>query len=80
VSPELSAPSVDRWYNTAAFAVFPAFIVRSLPNALVSLRNDVQNNGDLSVPKTAGLAGERVRLQFRFEMPTRSTARSSEIR
>jgi hypothetical protein len=67
-SPELTGRSVDRWYNTAAFAVFPAFTVRRLPNALASLRNDVQNNWDFSVLKTAGIIAERVRLQFRFEM------------
>jgi hypothetical protein len=69
-SPKLDAGerSVDRWYNTAAFTVFPAFTVRTLPNTLASLRNDAQNQWDFSLLKTTNLVAERVRLQFRFEM------------
>lgn len=69
-SPHLdrSEQTVDRWYNTAAFPIFPAFTVRTLPNYLSSLRNDGQNNWDLSVLKTTAIVRERIRLQFRFEM------------
>jgi hypothetical protein len=69
VSPHLdrSQQTVDRWYNTAAFTIFPAYTARTLPNFLTGLRNDGQNNWDLSVLKTTPIT-ERVRLQFRFEM------------
>ncbi|HEU0120212.1 MAG TPA: TonB-dependent receptor [Bryobacteraceae bacterium] len=63
-----SQQSVDRWYNTDAFRIFPAFTVRTLPNYLNTLRNDGQNNWDLSVLKTFPISRERVKLQFRFEM------------
>ncbi len=69
-SPTLSRSeqSVDRWFNTDAFRIFPAFTVRTLPNYLTGLRNDGQNNWDLSLLKTFPITQERVKLQFRFEM------------
>lgn len=69
-SPHLSRSeqSVDRWFNTDAFQIFPAFTVRTLPNYLTTLRNDGQNNWDLSLLKTFPITHERVKLQFRFEM------------
>ena len=48
--------------------VVPAFTVRTLPNFLTGLRNDGQNNWDLSVLKSTSIIRERVRTQFRFEM------------
>ena len=60
--------TVDRWYNTDAFRVFPAFTVRTLPIQLANLRNDAQNHWDLSVLKNTAIVGERIRTQFRFEM------------
>ncbi|MFN7933956.1 MAG: TonB-dependent receptor [Bryobacteraceae bacterium] len=68
-SPYLSRDqqSVERWYNTAAFRIFPAFTVRTLPNFINTLRNDGQNNWDLSVLKNFPIR-ERIRMQFRFEM------------
>lgn len=69
-SPHLdrSEQTVDRWYNTAAFATFPSYTVRTLPYLLTSLRNDGQVNWDISVLKNFRIIRERLRSQFRFEM------------
>ena len=63
-----SEQTVDRWYNTAAFAAFPSYTVRTLPYLLSSVRNDGQNNWDLSLLKNIPIVRERIKSQFRFEM------------
>ena len=63
-------PTIDKWFNTGAFAVQPGLPQplgqRTLTLYLGDFRNHGINNFDLSVAKNTKI-GERFRLQFRSE-------------
>lgn len=62
-----SERNVDRWFNTAAFRVLPAFTLRDLSVRTARLQGDAINNSDLSLAKTTSV-NERLNLQFRCEL------------
>jgi len=64
--PNLSAPTIDRWFNTMAFEVIPPFTFGNGPRNLPSTRTDGLFNWDFSLMKNIAVT-ERVRLQFRGE-------------
>ncbi len=64
--PNLSNPTIDKWFNTAAFALIPAYTMGNSPRNLPCTRTDSLFNWDVSFLKNAALT-ERVRLQFRGE-------------
>ena len=59
--------SIDGWFNPQAFAVQPAFTLRTLSVRLARLQGDAINNWDLSLGKKIPIS-ERFRLEFRWEM------------
>lgn len=58
--------SIDRWFNTDAFTVIPAFTFGNAPRNLPSTRTDSLFSLDFSVLKDIPLR-EKMRLQFRGE-------------
>jgi hypothetical protein len=64
--PNLNNPTIDKWFNTAAFAAIAPFTFGNAPRNLPSTRTDSLFNWDLSVVKSF-LITERFRLQFRAE-------------
>lgn len=64
--PNLANPSIDRWFNTDAFAVIPPFTFGNAPRNLPRTRTDGLFNWDFSVMKNIRVR-EKVRLQFRAE-------------
>ena len=65
--PHLDHPSVDRWFNTAAFAQPPAFTFGDAPRTLPNLRAPGIANFDLAIQRNLLLGAERRRLQLRGE-------------
>jgi len=65
-SAALENPTIDRWFNTAAFAVQPPFTLRTLSARLSDVRGAGINNWDISAIKNTQLT-ERIRMQFRAE-------------
>ncbi|WP_213807577.1 TonB-dependent receptor [Granulicella sp. dw_53] len=60
-------PTIDRWFNTSAFANPAAFTFGTAPRYISTLRAPGYQNWDLAIQKYWGL-GEQTRLQFRAEM------------
>ncbi|MBZ5513331.1 MAG: TonB-dependent receptor [Acidobacteriia bacterium] len=65
--PKLSNPTVDEWFNTAAFAQPPAFTFGDTPREMPNLRAPGINNWDLALQKWWTAPKERLRVQFRAE-------------
>jgi outer membrane receptor protein involved in Fe transport len=63
---DISNRSIDRWFNTDAFQVIPAFTFGNAPRNLPRTRTDSLFNLDFSVLKDIPLT-ERFRLQLRGE-------------
>lgn len=61
-------PTVDRWFNTAAFSTVPPSIghLRTLPFRFSNVRSDIRNNVDFSLMKYINFT-ESMKLQFRLE-------------
>lgn len=68
VSPRLDNPTIERWFNTDAMRVLPAFTARRIPFMWNDLRAPSINNWDMSFVKNTSVYRERVRLQLRGEM------------
>jgi hypothetical protein len=68
ISPKLDDPTIDRWFNTDAMKVLPAFTPRRIPFMWNDLRAPNINNWDMSFIKNTFVYRERVRLQIRVEM------------
>jgi hypothetical protein len=72
VSPKLSsnrpiAQKVKEWFNTAAFALPPAFTFGDVSRTIGSVRSPALKNLDLSVDKETQIVG-RLRMQFRADI------------
>ncbi len=65
--PSISNPTIDRWFNTAAFAQPPAFTFGSAPRTMPNLRAPGIVNWDGTLQKNFAIAGDRSRLQIRGE-------------
>jgi hypothetical protein len=68
VSPKISDPTIDTWFNRESMRILPPFTARRIPFMWNDLRQHDMNNWDISLIKTTGVIGERVRLQFRAEL------------
>ena len=68
VSPKLEDANIDRWFNTDAMKVLPAFTARRIPFMWNDLRVPTINNWDMSFVKNTFVYAERVKLQIRCEM------------
>ena len=68
VSPKLEDATIDRWFNTNAMTVLPAFTARRIPFMWNDLRVPSINNWDMSFVKNTFVYAERVKLQIRCEM------------
>jgi hypothetical protein len=66
-NPSLDHPTIDRWFNTGAFAQPAAFTFGNAPRTMPNLRTDSANNWDFSIQKYWGLWSEESKLQFRTE-------------
>jgi hypothetical protein len=64
--PRLANPTVERWFNTGAFAQPTAFTFGNTPRTMPNLRSHGTNNFDFSLQKYWRL-GEQTKLQFRSE-------------
>ncbi|MBI3680737.1 MAG: TonB-dependent receptor [Acidobacteria bacterium] len=64
--PNLGNPTIDRWFNTAAFAATPAFTYGNAPRNLPRTRTDGAFNWECSMLKNIAVK-ERFRLQIRGE-------------
>jgi hypothetical protein len=64
--PTQSNPTIDRWFNTQAFAAIPAFTFGNSPRNLPRTRTDGLFNLDFSLFKNVHFT-ERVQLQLRGE-------------
>jgi hypothetical protein len=64
--PTLDNPTIDRWFNTEAFAVIPPFTFGNAPRNLPGTRTDGNFRIDLSLQKNFQLH-EKFRLQLRGE-------------
>ncbi len=65
-NPNAVTPSINEWFNTAAFSPTPAFTYGNAPRNLPRTRTDGLFNWDCSVLKNFAIR-ERVHLQFRAE-------------
>jgi hypothetical protein len=65
--PHVSQPTINKWFNTAAFAQPASFTFGNGPRTMPNLRCAGQNNWDLAIQKWWGLHKEDVRMQFRAE-------------
>jgi len=65
-NPNVEKPTIDRWFNTEAFAVIPPFTFGNAPRNLPSTRTDGTFRIDLSLQKTF-LLHEKLQLQLRGE-------------
>jgi Carboxypeptidase regulatory-like domain/TonB dependent receptor len=59
--------SIDGWFNPRAFAVQPAFTLRTLSVRLARLQGDAINTWDFALGKKIAIT-ERFRTEFRWEM------------
>jgi len=64
--PNSVTPTLDRWFNTAAFTVIPPFTFGNAPRNLPRTRTDGLFNLDISIQKSFRFR-ERVRAQLRIE-------------
>ena len=65
--PHLSNPTIDQWFNTAAFAQPPAFTFGDVPRTMPNLRAPGLFNWDSTLQKNFPLGGEGRRIQLRGE-------------
>ena len=65
--PHVRDPSVDRWFNTLAFAQPAAFTFGDAPRTMPNLRAPGLCNLDSTLHKNFALGGEERRLQIRAE-------------
>jgi Carboxypeptidase regulatory-like domain len=65
--PTISAPTIYKWFNTAAFAQPPAFTFGGAPRTMPNLRAPGILNWDGTLQKNFPIGGERSRLQIRGE-------------
>ena len=65
--PTISNPTIDKWFNTAAFAQPPAFTFGGAPRTMPNLRAPGIFNWDGTIQKNFRIAGDRSRLQIRCE-------------
>lgn len=66
-SPAISNRTIDKWFNTAAFAQPAPFTYGNTPRYVDEIRYSPTNNWDMSLAKNFQI-WERLRLQFRSEM------------
>jgi hypothetical protein len=59
--------SIDGWFNPKAFAVQPAFTLRTLSVRMARLQGDAINNWDFALVKKIAIS-DRFRTEFRWEM------------
>jgi len=64
--PNLGKPTIDRWFNTDAFAVIPPFTFGNAPRNLPRTRTDGLFDIDLTVMRNIRIR-EQIRLQIRAE-------------
>ncbi len=65
--PHISSPTIDKWFNTAAFAQPPAFTFGNAPRTMPNLRAPGIINWDGTLQKNFPIGAERSRLQIRGE-------------
>jgi hypothetical protein len=65
--PHVANPTVERWFNTEAFALPAAFTYGNAPRTMSSLRSPGINNWDMAIQKWWNWQ-EKLRMQFRAEM------------
>lgn len=66
VSAKLSHPTINEWFNTAAFVNPPNYTFGNVPRTLPNVRGPSALNSDISLFKTTGIT-ERLRMEFRAE-------------
>jgi hypothetical protein len=66
-NPHVSNPTINKWFNTAAFAQPASYTFGNVPRTMPNLRAPGLNNWDLGIQKWWNL-GEVLRIQFRAEM------------
>jgi hypothetical protein len=66
-APGLDHPTVERWFNTSAFAQPAAFTFGNVPRTMPNLRSHGTNNFDFSLQRYWHFGTENMRLQFRSE-------------
>ena len=66
--PHISNPTVERWFNTDAFAQPDAYTFGNGPRTMPNLRAPGQNNWDLKIQEWWSVREEKMRVQFRAEM------------
>ena len=62
--PGATQQTYEHWFNVNAFAPLPAFTLRSMPFYLDSMRNETQNNWDMSLMKDTTIR-ESLHVRFR---------------
>ena len=65
--PHISGPTLDKWFDTSAFAQPPAFTFGNAPRTMPNLRAPPLKNLDATLQKNFPLFGENRRLQIRAE-------------
>jgi outer membrane receptor protein involved in Fe transport len=65
-SPRLDEPTIDRWFDTSAFAPAPPFTFGNVGRTLHDVRTDGTNNIDVTLGKYVPIAGG-LRLQIRAD-------------
>jgi hypothetical protein len=65
--PRISNPTIDRWFNIAAFAQPAAFTFGDVPRTMPNLRAPGIFNWDGTIQKNFHIGGDRTRLQLRGE-------------
>jgi hypothetical protein len=68
VSPKISDPNIDQWFNRDALRILPPFTARRLPYEWNDLRQHALNTWDIAILKNTRLWSEQSQLQFRCEM------------
>ncbi len=66
-NPHVPNPTLDRWFNTAAFAQPPAFTFGNVPREMPNLRAPGTDTTDLGLEKWFNIWDEKLRLEFRAE-------------
>lgn len=66
VSAKLSHPTINEWFNTAAFVNPPDYTFGNVPRTLPNVRGPSALNSDISLFKTTGIT-EHLKSEFRVE-------------
>jgi outer membrane receptor protein involved in Fe transport len=66
VSAKLAHPTINKWFNTAAFVNPPDYTFGNVPRTLPNVREPSALNSDISLFKTTGIT-EHLRTEFRVE-------------